>query len=320
MILFSVSGTTDVDSFSIYRVVMNHKIAAPVCFIQLSAPSITLYAMTIMAQPSRERQIQLDADPPLMTHFQRIHHDLYIPVMHTMMMLSLIGMISVLHSLWARWPKFRHKPFSPAHIAFVFPILSHTNAVQAYRSGVDSFAGIPEGNPFKIALFSYWFVCLVVGTCVNLIFTYKYVRRLPQWTKVDTSGEEEPVKPSETILHEMLTNSGVHETMSSQLVSPAVLQANEAGSLVRLRRGTQDFDLHGPFVRTRKVTALGFDIVMPEAELLEERAQLLDWVAKNKPRTRKRTLSIPNVPLLSVYGSIDMEDRGHRRVSTVDHC
>ena len=51
------------------RVGTNLKIAAPVCFIGLSAPSITMYAMTIMAQPSRPREIIIEEDPVLMEHF-----------------------------------------------------------------------------------------------------------------------------------------------------------------------------------------------------------------------------------------------------------
>lgn len=312
--------------YSIYRVVMNHKIAAPVCFIQLSAPSITMYAMTIMAQPSRLREQQLEASPALMTHFQELHRDLYLPVQHFMMILSLVGMVSVLHSLWARWPKFRLKEFSPAHVAFVFPLLSHTNAVQAYRSGVDSFSDIPDDSSFKIALYIYWCLLLVVGTIVNLVFTVKYVRRLPQWTKVDIAHEEEPVSASETMVHEMLLESGVHETMSKQLVSPALLQANETGGLVRVRRGSEDWRIHGPFVRTRNVRALGFDLIMSESELRQERDELLDWVAKNAPRKRSRTLSIPMMMKLKgkdgkdMYGTF-MDDTastlGHKRANTL---
>jgi hypothetical protein len=81
---------------SIYRVAKNHKIAAPVCFIQLSAPSITMYAMTIMAQPSQHREQQLEESPELMTKFFEVHRDLYLPMQHCMMILSLIGMVSVL--------------------------------------------------------------------------------------------------------------------------------------------------------------------------------------------------------------------------------
>jgi hypothetical protein len=220
--------------------------------------------------------------------------------------------------------------------AFVFPLLSHTNAVQAYRSGVDTFSTIPDGSPFKIALFSYWVVCLVAGTALNLFFTAKYVRKLRKWTKVDSDeeNEEQLADPAETMMHEMLLESNVHETMSNHtLVSPALLQANEAGSLVRVKRGGHNWRRHGPFVRTRNVTALGFDFIMSEMELRQERAELLDWVAKNAPRTRSRTLSIPIMMKLKdkgdfavdgrdgeVYGSFsgaEADERGHKRASTL---
>ena len=293
------------------RVATNHKIAAPVCFIGLSAPSITMYAMTIMAQPSRHREEMIEADPNLMQRFEHIHHVLYVPVMHCMMAFSLMGMASALHSLYQRWPTFKYKEFSPAHFAFIFPILSHTNAVQAYRSGVDSFARIPIGAPFKIVLFNYWFMCLIVGTIANFIFTAKYIRRLPKWTKIDVSDdEEEPPSPSHTIVREAIYESDAHESILSQnFVSPAVLQANETGQLVRLRRGTEGWKKHGPYVRTRRVMAYGFDLTMTDAELRQERAELLHWVAVNAPRTRNRTLSHSGV-MSSLLPSV-MENTQH---------
>jgi hypothetical protein len=214
-----------------------------------------MYAMTIMAQPSTTTQaedIQVSSESRM--QFQKLHRQFYLPVQHFMMILSLIGMVSVLHSLWVRWSGFRRRPFSPAHMAFVFPFLSHANAVQAYRSSLNSFSTIRPGCPFKMALFCYWFVCLIAGTLVNLIVSYKYLLRLPEWTKLEIGVEDEPVEPSETMLHEMLTESGLHETLHSQLVNRAVLQANEAGALVRVRRGSRDFRNHNgtPFVRTRK--------------------------------------------------------------------
>ena len=57
------------------------------------------------------------------------------------------------------------------------------------------------------------------------------------------------------------------------------------------------------------MTARGFDPSMNDAELREERAALLDWVAKNAPRKRNRTMSIPGVMHLrdkagrDVYGT-----------------
>jgi hypothetical protein len=256
-----------------------------------------MYAMTIMAQPSTTtsaEEIQWSLESR--TQFQKLHRQFYLPMQHFMMILSLIGMASVLHSLWVRWSGFRRRPFSPAHMAFVISILSHANAVQAYRSSVNSFSTIRPGSPFKIALFSYWLVCLIAGTLVNLIFSYKYVLRLQEWTGLEIGDEEEPVEPSETMLHEIMTESGLHESLQSQLVNPAVLQANEAGALVRVRRGSRDLRNHNgiPFVRTRRISSLGFDLILSESELRQERAELLSWVATQAPRTRKRrTYSIP---------------------------
>jgi hypothetical protein len=265
-----------------------------------------MYAMTIMAQPSPAREAMIEASPELATRFDEMHRQIYLPVQHFMMILSLLGFVSSLHCLYTRWPQFSKKEFSPAHVAFIFPILSHTNAVQAYRSGVDSFSTMPVGSPFKVSLFTYWFSCLVIGTILNFIFTYKYVVRLPKWTTVDIAfrgDEEPPPSPDHTIVHGMLNEgNGAHECLNQTFTSPAVLQANEAGALVRVRRGTEDYDNYGPYVRTRHVTALGFDLTLTEEELRRERAELLDWVAKNAPRTRNRTMSIPQMFKLRAEG------------------
>jgi hypothetical protein len=150
----------------------------------------------------------------------------------------------------------------------------------------------------------------LTGTIVNLIFTYKFLSRLLEWTCVDVAGEEAPPAPYETMTHEMIDERGAHETMMAQpFVNPAVLEANEAGALMRVRRGTEDYRLYGPFVRTRQVTARGFDPSMDDSELREERAAILDWVARHAPRKRNRTMSIPGVMHLQdktgrdVYGT-----------------
>ena len=96
---------------SLYRVARNTKIALPVCFIQLSAPSITLYAMTIMSQPSHYREMILEQDERMMEHFILIHRRFYLPVMHFMFALSLIGMASILHALYRRYSTFIQKEF-----------------------------------------------------------------------------------------------------------------------------------------------------------------------------------------------------------------
>jgi hypothetical protein len=314
----------------IYRAAVNYKITAPVCFISLSAPSITMYAMTIMAQPQPEQMSQLADSPEMKEWWREVHRRAYLPIMHFMLFLSLVGFVASLQCLVARWPEFKKKAFSPAHVAFIFPLLSHTNAVQAYRSGVIAYSSMPVGSPYKVILWNYWFACLLVGTTLNLVFTCKYVRRLPEWTKVNATPdplEEEPPEPQETEVHSLWwSQDNNHEYLKQSFVNPALLQANEAGALIRVRRGTEAYKEHGKYIRTRHVTAYGFDLVMSDDELRQERAELLDWVAKNKARPRHRTLSIPHYfKLVSArgqsYGSIaetaaSVRD-SHRRTQTL---
>jgi hypothetical protein len=285
---------------SIYRAFTNLKISAPVCFISLSAPSIAMYACTIMAQPSPEREALLEESPESATRWDEIHRSIYLPAMHVMMLLSMLGLASSLHSLWVRWPEFKLKPFSPAHAAFVFPVLSHTNAIQAYRRVVIGFS--LETTTYHRIITGYWLFCLVGGTILNIIFTSKYVSRLPKWTNFDTaseevSGDESPVhpppEPDETIVHELWAGTRTHEALREPFSNPAVLQANEAGILVRRRRGTEDYFHKGPYVRSRNIPSIGFDPILTQEELRKERAELLDWVAKKNPRQRNKTMSIP---------------------------
>jgi hypothetical protein len=95
-LLFSDRILLLVRVFRIYRAAVNHKITAPVCFIGLSAPSITMYAMTIMGQPSPERISEMIDTPDLRTRWNDIHRRMYLPVMHFMMFLSLVGFASSL--------------------------------------------------------------------------------------------------------------------------------------------------------------------------------------------------------------------------------
>ena len=107
------------------------------------------------------------------------------------------------------------------------------------------------------------------------------------------------------------------DALVQPFVSPPILQANEAGSLVFTR------DAQGlvKYVRTRKVTALGFEPIMDSIEVDLEREFLLDWVTRNAPRRRNRTLSVPpgidfnhgasfGSDNVGVYGA--MEDRSNR--------
>lgn len=307
---------------SVARVALNQKIAAPVAWIGLSAPSITMYALTLVSQPNRYREAVLESDAMLLL---KNHDDMaryYLPLQHFMMILSLIGLLSAVSALVVRWETFSRKPFSPAHVAFCFPTLSHTNAVQAYRGAVNAYSSFAPDSVFKAILYSYWVFFLVGGTFLNIYFTSLYIRRLPQWTKLSTVGEHEPPAPEDTFVHEMLETTGTHEMFDQPFMSPAVLQANEAGSLVRVRRGTADFNLHGPYVRTRKISALGFDPTMDDEDLRRERAELLDWVAKHAPRKRNRTMSNPLFLQTQeqgrggLYGSLASEGGRHKRSVT----
>jgi hypothetical protein len=269
---------------SLIRVAMNRKISAPVCWMQMSAPNISLYALTIMAQPS------FPEEHPDVTDFQKVHRMVYLPCMHFLFGLCLIGMIASVVSLLMRWGEFRRLPFSPAHAAFCCPTLSHANAVQAYRAAVNSFSQLPVVHPFRTFLYSYWVFVLITGTAITLSVAARFLYCLPKWTHISVEGEVEPPGPGETSIS--LTNAiAAGDTMFQSFVSPAVLQANETGALYLARSATGEH----VYVRTRKVTALGFEPIMDAISLDREREFLLDHVSMNPPRRRTRTLSVPGV-------------------------
>lgn len=273
--------------------------------MQMSAPNVSLYALTLMAQPSFEEE------HPDVTKFQVVHRLVYLPCMHVLFGLCVLGMCASLHSLFVRWKEFRKLPFSPAHAAFCVPTLSHANCIQAYRAAVNSFSDIPPGSPFKICLYTYWVIVLVGGTIVTLWIGTKFLSMLPEWTHIDTEGEIEPPAPSDTAMNSSnLITTG--ETLVQPFVSPAILQANETGALV-LSRNLQGEQVYR---RTRKVTALGFEPIMSELQMDIERDLLLDWVARNPPRRRHRTLSVPGIDF-SAYGETDI-GTGHTGVYGVN--
>ena len=290
--------------------------------MQQSAPNVSLYALTIMAQPS------FMEEHPDVTRFQIVHRMVYLPCMHFLFGMCLLGMAASIHSLVVRWNEFRRMPFSPgkpplscssktsyigfptdkfdalisdtAHVAFCAPTLSHANAVQAYRGSVNSFSTVAHGSPIKIALYCYWVVVLVTGTIVTLVIACKFLSKLPEWTHIDTEGEVEPPAPSETA---MTSNNllATGETMVQPFVSPAILQANEAGALVLASDA-----LGSPvYRRTRKITALGFEPIMTDLQMEVERELLLEYVARNPPRQRHRTVSA--VPAISTDDDDDTD-------------
>ncbi len=287
---------------------MNKKLSASVSWIQMSAPAVSLYALTIMAQPSFEEE------HPDITQYERVLRRVYLPTMHFFFTTAVIGAMSSVHSLFARWETFSKKPFSPAHAAFCFPTLAHANAIQAYRGALNSFSDIPPGSSFKLAIDAYWLFVLISGTLATIIITAKFIYRLPAWTKIDVANEVEPPQPHETLIADVILAG---ETYRQNFVSPAVLQANETGALVQVREAGRT-----KYVRTRKVTALGFEPIMDMMELQDEREKLLQWVEKNPPRQRKRTLSVPGITIpgqnfgnnnSGVYGAIGRTPASERR-------
>jgi len=259
--------------------------------MQMSAPAVSLYALTIMAQPSFEEE------QPDVTNFQKVHRMVYLPCMHVMCALSLLGMAASLHSLYDRWPDFKRKEFSPAHAAFCFPTLSHANSIQAYRGAVVSFSRIHPRSWRMFLLDAYWLVVLIGGTIATVWICGKFLYKLPEWTSPDLSNEEEPPAPYETLLsQQQMVTAG--DTLTQNFVSPAILQANETGALI-LSRSERDGTLR--YVRTRRLTALGFEPMMNWNEIQEEEEKLLEWVGKHPPRRRHRTLSVPGIDFN--YGS-----------------
>lgn len=230
----------------------------------------------------------------------------YLPCMHFLFVLAVIGVASSVQSMVVRWNEFKKKPFSPAHAAFCFPTLAHANAIQAYRGAVNSFSGMPPGSPFKLALYTYWVIVLVAGTIGTAYLTAKFFYMLPAWTQIDVADEEEPPAPYETTLtlQDVITTG---ETLRQPFVSPAVLQANETGALVMLPRGA---DGRNRYVRTRRLPSLGFEPTMKWSEMNHEREVLLDWVGRNPPRRRKRTLSVPGVDFNYGYGDFGFGNSG----------
>lgn len=276
---------------SLIRVAINEKISATIGWMQMSAPAISLYALTIMAQPSFEEE------HPDITQFQRVHRMVYLPCMHVMAALSFIGFFASLQSLWTRWSEFKKREFSPAHAAFCFPLLAHVNAIQAYRGAILSFSRVKLWSLQMVFLYAYWLILLVAGTILTFWITFRFLASLPKWTNLDLEDEEEPPAPYETMMsmQDMVTAG---ETLRQPFVSPAVLQANETGALV-MTRNPADGQLR--FVRTRRLPALGFEPTMQWSEMQQERELLLEWAQRHPPRRRHRTLSVPGIDFN--YGS-----------------
>lgn len=253
-----------------------------------------------MAQPSFEEE------HPDINKFQRVHRMVYLPCMHFLFGLACLGVLFSIQSLTVRWSDLSKREFSPAHTAFCFPTLAHTNAIQAYRAAVNTFGDLPHGSPFKVGLYTYWVIMLTFGTIATLVITAKFFYMLPVWTCIDVADEQEPPAPYETSLSlQRIVTSG--ESLRQTFVSPAILQANETGALVMLPRTDSG---RGRYIRTRQLTALGFEPTMNWNEMNRERDVLLDWVGKNPPRLRSQTLSVPGIHFNYGYGDFGIGNSG----------
>ena len=153
-----------------------------------------------------------------------------------------------------------------------------------------SFSDLPSDCTLLMGLYTYWIAALLIGTCVTLYVSSRFLICLPKWTHLDLEGEIEPPAPYETAM--ALTNMvSTGDAVVQPFVSPAILQANETGTLVL----TRDAAGKQKYLRTRKVTASGFEPIMGFIEMERERELLLDWVGKHAPRRRHRTLSVPGI-------------------------
>jgi len=268
---------------ALYRIHMNDKISASVCWVQLSGPAVVLYGFTIFSQPGSDEDAMALMMQENRDHFYQVHRRFYMPIMHALFAFCLVSMVSSLYLLITRWKSFREKEFSPAHVSFAAPLISHANAMQAYRSSLNKFSLTPPGTPFKLWLYHYWFLCVISGTVVVIAMTWKFFTHLPGWCQIDVEDDEMPPAPDETIITRLLQKGEVGDEMKQNFVSAAVLQANESGALVRV---LQDGKMK--YVRSRRTFSMGFDPIMNVSELMSERDRLLQHVTYAADPSRDR--------------------------------
>jgi hypothetical protein len=131
---------------------------------------------------------------------------------------------------------------------------------------------------------------LVGGTILTVWTTIQFFWNLPVWTNIDIGDEEEPPAPYETTM--TLQNViATGESLVQPFVSPAVLQANETGALVMVRRHRNKGQ---KFVWTRKVAALGYEPIMSWGEMERERDLLIQFFSTRRTEIRTFVSSQPN--------------------------
>ena len=243
-------------SHSLIRVALNEKMSATICWINMMAPTVPLYSLAIIMQPTFQQE------RPDISHFQTVQRSIYLPSMTCLFGLCIVGMISSVHGLIVRWKQISREEFLPAHVAYSFPLLMHAMAVQSYRSSLGFFAPADAVSPaLKTALHVYWTVLVVAGTITALTCIVMYLAFLPSWVDVDTRDELEPPPPNETSMCNSVTYG---ESLIQPYVSPTILQANETGILI------VSWDL----MRTRRIPTFGFEPMMSRRAFNRERNAL----------------------------------------------
>mmetsp|Transcript_19164 Transcript_19164/g.39503 ORF Transcript_19164/g.39503 Transcript_19164/m.39503 type:complete len:1319 (-) Transcript_19164:1318-5274(-) len=255
---------------SLIRVALNtEKMSSTICWMQMICPAISLYALSIIIQPS------FFSETPDITHFQALQRTVYLPCMTSLFVLSVVGMLSSVHGVIMRWSQICQEEFSPAHAAYSFPLLVHALAVQSFRSGLDFFGGPGVSLTFKSVLHAYWVFLVVAGTLVALICIVTYLAFLPFWTvEIHRENEEEPPSPHETSICDVITFG---EALIQPYVSPAILQANETGILITAHDSRKNKCY---LVRTRKIPALGFEPMMDLRKFARERDALKIYIGQ----------------------------------------
>jgi hypothetical protein len=114
--------------------------------------------------------------------------------------------------------------------------------------------------------------------------TLEFVWHLPSWCHLNEENDEmPPEEPEKTIVSQLLKKGDARDSMTQSFVSAAVLHANESGALVRVLR-----DGKMRYVRSRRMSSMGFDPIMNASELLSERELLLKRVTHAALPSRDR--------------------------------
>lgn len=187
------------------------------------------------------------------------------PALHTLFGFCMVSMASSLYLVRSKWKSFREREFSPAHVSFGAPLISHANAMQAYRSSLNKFSATPPDSTFKLWLYRYWTLSLICGTVLVFVLTWKFFVYLPSWCQINVDDDEMPPEPDKTFVTQLLQKGEAGDSMKQNFVSAAVLQANESGALVRV---LQDGKMK--YVRSRRMPSMGFDPIMNVSELMSE--------------------------------------------------